>query len=267
VTEEPASVIKLLDAVPLWGLLFLTIALSLLAIEGGYRFGGWRSRHADPEREAPVATAVAATLGLLAFLLAFTFGLAATRFEARRTVLLDEVNAIGTANLRAGLLPNPHRTTAQRVLREYVDARLAAVDVDHFDEQVERSETLHGQLWAEVAAVAEADPRSIPIGLFIQAVNELIDLHTLRVTAAVRSRIPVTIWICLYAVAAVTLGAMGYHSGLTKARRSLASLAFMSSFAITMWLIADLDRPQQGLLNLSQQPMIDLRDSMAEPGA
>ena len=70
---------------------------------------------------------VAAVLALLAFLLTFTFGMAASRFEARRQVLLDEANAIGTAYLRAALLSDPQRAEIRKLLREYVDVRLEAV--------------------------------------------------------------------------------------------------------------------------------------------
>lgn len=253
-----------LDALPLWGLLLATTAAALLVIEGGYRLGRWRRERTDQEKEAPVGTAVAAALALLAFLIAFTFGMAASRFEARRSVLLDEVNAIGTAYLRAGLLPEPHRTSVRRLLREYVGIRLAAVEQGSIEAGARHSEEIHLRLWSEVVAVAEHDPRSIPIGLFIESINDLIDLHTLRLTAASRSRIPITIWTALFSVAAVTFAAMGYYGGLTRTRRSLASLAVVLPFAITIWLIADLDRPGGGLLRVSQQPMIDLRNSMTQ---
>src|SRR6059058_6240216 len=77
-------------------------------------------------KEAPVGTMVGATLGLLAFILAFTFGLAATRFDTRRQLLLDEANAIGTTYLRAGMLPEQGEQI-RALLRDYVDARLDAV--------------------------------------------------------------------------------------------------------------------------------------------
>ena len=77
--------------------------------------------------------------------------------------------------------------------------------------------------------------------------------------------IPTTIWTGLFSVALVTLGAIGYLNGLGKTRRSLASLAVVLAFAITIWLIADLDRPQRGLIRVSQELMIELRDSMRAP--
>src|SRR6478672_7584421 len=95
-----------LDAFPLWGLFILILFVVLLSVELGYRLGKYcRSRH-EEEKEASLGTMVGATLGLLAFILAFTFGLAAARFDTRRQVLLNEANAIGTTYLRAGMLPD-----------------------------------------------------------------------------------------------------------------------------------------------------------------
>jgi hypothetical protein len=96
----------LIDIFPLWGLFAATVVAVLLSLEGGFRLGRWRHQRSEQEKEVSVSAMVGATLGLLAFLLAFTFGMVASRFEVRRQVLLDEVNAIGTAYLRAALLPD-----------------------------------------------------------------------------------------------------------------------------------------------------------------
>jgi hypothetical protein len=73
------------------------------------------------------------------------------------------------------------------------------------------------------------------------------------------------IWLVLFAVAVLSFGSIGYHSGLTGARRSPAVLPLAVIFAAVMWMVVDLDRPQEGLLRVSQQPMIDLRATMDEP--
>jgi hypothetical protein len=112
--------ISALDAIPLWGFFGLTMLLVLLFIEGGYRLGRYRLTRSEHEKEAPVGAMVAALLGLLAFILAFTFGLAAQRFDTRRQVLLDEANAIGTTYLRAAMLPE-RGDEIRALLREYVD--------------------------------------------------------------------------------------------------------------------------------------------------
>src|SRR5215469_16174147 len=115
-----------LDALPLWGLFIAILLVVLLSVECGYRLGRYRRNRHEQEKETPVGTMVGATLGLLAFILAFTFGLAAARFDTRRQVLLDEANAIGTSYLRAGILPE-RGEQIRGLLRDYVGARLEAV--------------------------------------------------------------------------------------------------------------------------------------------
>ncbi|MEW6273483.1 MAG: resistance to Congo red protein [Thermodesulfobacteriota bacterium] len=253
-----------LDVVPLWLLFLVTIMFVLLTIEVGFRIGRRRARGTDPEKESPVGAMVGASLGLLAFLLAFTFGFAASRFEARRTVLIEEVNAIGTAYLRTSMIPEPARGDARRLFREYVDVRLHAPRSGQSDAAIRRSLEIQGELWRGAAALGEASPQSIVLGLYVQSLNEVIDLHTKRVTEALRVRVPAVIWLVLYSVTALAMAELGYQTGLSGRRRPLSIPALALAFAAVMLLIADLDRPQAGMVRVSQQAMSELRQSMAE---
>jgi len=253
-----------LDVLPIWGVFLCTLLLVLLSVEGGYRLGRRRHQRSPEEKEGPVGAMVGATLGLLAFLLAFTFGLAASRFDARREVVLDEANAIGTTYLRAAMLPG-HRDELRALLREYVDVRLETVRTGRVKEGIRRSEELQGQLWARTVTLGEKNPGSIVVGLFTQSLNEVIDLHAKRVAVTIRSRIPGVIWVGLYVVAALSFAGMGYQSGLAGASRSVEILAVALAFSAVIWLIADLDRPGEGLLQVNQQAMLDLQSSLGEP--
>ena len=254
-------VTELLDLLPLWSILPLTVAIALLSVELGYRLARYRLKHSQEEKESPVGGMVGGTLGLLAFMLAFTFGLAGSRFEDRRQVLLSEANAIGTTYLRAAMLPEPMRTESQNLLREYVDVRLEAIQPGKLDQALKKSEELHVRLWSQAVAATEKD-RSDITGLFVASLNEVIDLHATRVMAGLRSRVPGVIWIVLYVLAILAMVMMGYHSGLAHSRRSIAVIALIIGFSSVLYLIADLDRPGQGSLRVSQQSMIDLRQSM-----
>jgi hypothetical protein len=204
-------------------------------------------------------------LGLLAFILAFTFSLAAQRFDTRRQVLLDEANAIGTTYLRAAMLPQ-HEEEIRSLLRDYVDIRLAAAQKGGIAEGIRKSEELQNRVWARAVALARDNPDSIVVGLFVQSLNEVIDLHAKRITAGIRNRVPAVIWIALFAVAVISLGAMGYHAGLVRTSRSLAIVAVGLTFTVVIGLVADLDSPREGFLTVSQQALVDLRESM-KPGA
>ena len=252
-----------IEALPLWSLFIAVLFVVLLSVEAGHRLGLRRGNRWPEGKEAPVGAMAGTTLGLLAFLLAFTFGSAAGRYDTRRQLVVDEANAIGTAYLRAAMLPD-RRDEIRTLLRDYVDVRLQAVQSGSVAEGIRRSEQLHEQLWARAAAIAQTNPTPI-VGLYVSALNEVIDLHSKRLHAGLRDRIPPTIWLALLAITVASFGTMGYHAGLSRMTRSLAELAVAFTFSVVIGLIADLDRPAQGLLETSQQALVELRQSMQAP--
>lgn len=259
------SVAGPLDRLPLWLFLGTTIVLLLLSIEAGYRLGRYRQHHATHENEGHVATLATGTMGLLAFVLAFNFGLAANRFESRKQLVVDEANAIGTTFLRAGLLPGDHGAKVRELLREYVRLRLEVpASLDRIEHVLSRSEELHRELWREAESAGRDYPESTSVGLFIESLNQTIDLHATRVKVAIRGHIPGVLWVALFLVSTLTLMAVGYHGGLVRTSRSPVIAILVVNFSIILMLIADLDRPQEGALMVSQQAMIDLQHRMED---
>src|SRR5262245_38727063 len=251
-----------LDIIPLWALFFLSAALLALAMECGYRIGWWRHARNPDEKEQPVGAMVASILGLVALVLGFTFSLAASRFDDRRMTVLEEANAIGTAYLRARLLPEPERTEVARLLREYVATRIQGVQDLKPQEAIVKSEALHEQLWQQAGSAADKTPNSIMTGVFVQSLNAVIDLHSKRILVGLRSRIPIVIWIGLWGLAMLGMLSVGYQCGLWNTRRSPAMLGFVLAFTVVLYLIADLDRGREGLLRVGQQSLVDLQKTM-----
>ncbi|MGH9764410.1 MAG: hypothetical protein ACREDR_19465 [Blastocatellia bacterium] len=253
----------LLDPIPLWALLLLTVVVGLLSVEIGYRLARYRRKRSEAEKEAPVGGMVGGALGLLAFMLAFTFGLATSRFEERRQIVVAEANAIGTTYLRAAMLPEPMRTQTRDLLRQYVEIRIEGINAGNAGLVLSKSDELQDRLWSEAVAATEKD-RSPIVGLFVDSLNEVIDLHAKRVMVGLRSRIPGAIWTALYLLAILAMVAMGYHEGLTGSGRSLAVLPLVVAFCIVLILVVDVDRPGEGLVEVSQQTMVDLHKSMVD---
>jgi len=253
----------LLDALPLWTLIPITIAFGWLAVELGYRIAKRRKERAQNHTEAPAAPIVAAVLGLLAFLVAFTFGAAASRFEERRQAVLAESNAINASYLRAQMLPEPMSANARDLLRQYVDVRLNGVQPGQFVQALAKSEDLHRHLWSEAVAAAQKE-RSPMTSLFMSSLNDVFALHEKRVTAAIYNRIPTAIWISLYLLLMLAMSVVGYYEGMSGTRHTLAVFGMVLAFSTVFALIADLDRPGRGLLEVNQQSMVDLRKSMNE---
>jgi hypothetical protein len=250
---------------PLWLLFGITIVVLLLAVEGGFWLGRYRQRHKKGEQGAHVLALATATMGLLALVLAFTFNLAANRFEARKQIDVDEADAIRTTYLRAGLLPGDRRgAKVRQLLREYVDHRLEAARLGKIAEALGRSEELHRELWKEAEAAGRDQPQSTVVGLFLEALNRTIELHGKRVKVGLRSGIPGALWAALFVVAILNLTAFGYHAGLVETRRSPAVATLVLSLSIVLILTADLDRPLEGAVNVSHQAMIDLQRMMGD---
>ena len=262
-----------LDQVPLWGVFVITAVIVLLSNGQGTLMGKLRRKRPDHESEASLGTIIGATLALLAFMLAFTFGIASDRFQMRRQLLLDDVVAISTAWVRCGLLMEPHKSEVRKLLREYVDIRAdlakggAAEAAKKFEDAMSRSEALQDQMWSHAEALAMADRSSEIDALFISSLNELIDVHSRRVTVF-RYRIPSTIWDVLYCITILSMITVGYQAGLAGKSSFKVGLVLALTFALVILLIADLDRAMEGSLQVSQQPMYDLQTKMqayAEP--
>jgi hypothetical protein len=251
-----------LDALPLWALMLVASLVLLGAVELGYRIGKLRHAYRPDERDQPVGAMVGSILALLALVLGFTFSLAATRFEARRQTVLEEANAIGTTYLRASLLPEPERVETEKLLRMYVQQRIQGATAANTAAAIEQSVGLHELLWAQAKSAADKQPNSIMVGVFVQSLNELIDLHAQRIMVGLRSRIPLVIWSGLYGLALLGMTSVGYQAALTTTRRSPVMLVLVLAFSVVLLLIADLDRGQEGLLRVSQQALIDVQNSM-----
>ncbi len=255
------------DRLPLWVLFIATALVFVSAVEVGFRIGRFEhARRGEEGQKTQVGSIMGASLGLLAFFLAFTFNMAGSRFDARKKLVLEEANAVETAYLRSQLIPEPHRTEFQGLLRKYVDVRLQvrSANTETIQQVVAKSEELHGLLWSSLATFVEKSPPSAVTGLFVRSLNDIIDLHRKRVTAGLRNRIPASIFFTLYVVAFLSMAMMGYHAGLVGKRSLIANLLLITAFTAVLLLITDLDRPGQKLFEVSQQTMVDLESKISQ---
>jgi hypothetical protein len=251
-----------LDSLPI-GVFFLAFAIiSLITYESGYRLGRWWQAHTPDEKEGPTAMIVGSLLGLLGFLLAITMGMASDRFDTRRGLVLAEANSVGTTYLRAGYLPEPASGRSQDLLREYVPLRIASSDLERVRTQLARSVEIHNQLWSIAEELARSAPESEVLALYIESLNETIDLHETRMTSGLYARVPATVVFLLLLGSTLTLGMIGYNAGLTGRRGPVTAVALVVVLGAVTTLIVDLDRPREGLLTVSQQPLIDLQEQI-----
>lgn len=240
-----------------------TLLLFLVAVEVGYRIGRRYRDVTASERKSQTGAVLAAMLALLGFLLAFSFGLAADRFARRKALVLEEANAAGTAFLRADFLPEDQRAAARLLLRNYVATRMQVVDrTMEREEGLRISEDHQRRLWEMVSAAAEEQPRSVPLGLLVTSMNEVIDLHQARVTVALQYRIPPSLVWALYLVALLSMTTLGIHFGIGGPRNLLVTVALVVAFTAILLLIIDLDQPWQRLFQVVQNPMVETLRTM-----
>ena len=244
-----------------WAFILGMVAIFAVTVEGGYRIG--RRAQGGEERKSQAGTVLGALLALLGFLLAISFSIAENRFAQRKALVLEEANAIGTAALRADFLPPEQTEQAERWFEKYIALRLeVAQQKIPLERALARSQALQQRLWGAAETAAERRPRSVPIGLFVDSLNEVIDLQQERVTVGVYFRLPPSLLWLLLLVAELSMLTLGYYFGLGRERSWPTAAAVVLAFAAVIVLIVDLDQVNQRLFSVSQEPLIDTLQSI-----
>lgn len=263
----------LIDIFPLWAVFLLSTLLIVIAVEMGFYLGRRRQARFAEGESSQVGGAVAATLGLLAFILAFTFGAGTDRWDTRKQLLLQETNALGTAFLRTELLPEPHRYNLQKIMSGYIDQYLKTMEqqiaaegttinsrlVKEVEQDFSNAKKFHEQMWAEAMLAVEKQPTPLT-GLFVSALNDAIDLRIERISISIQQRMPMIIWIILYFLACLALGLAGYDLGLSRGRRNLSGWVVALAFSSVITLVVALDRPRTSIVN--QLPLLELQEEV-----
>ncbi|MFI5332404.1 MAG: hypothetical protein ACHQ2F_15400 [Desulfobaccales bacterium] len=258
---------ELLYDLGLWLIFGGSLVFFLLGDELGFRLGRWKRPAVDEDARSQIITIQGAMLGLLALLLGFTFSMAMSRFELRKQQVLEESNAIGTTYLRAQLMPEPPRKEVSNLLRQYVQVRLqfyrAGMEGEQFQTAMDQTERLQLELWSRAGAWAAQDPRAVTAGLFLQSLNEVIDLHSKGLTA-LENHVPEIILVLLYFVALTAIGLIGYGNGLAGRRNFMVTMVASLLIAAVILVIIDLDRPQRGLIRVGLGRMVELSHSLEQ---
>jgi hypothetical protein len=238
----------------------------LLSMEAGTRL---RVRHlraaqSDLPGFAGVHGAVFALLGLL---IAFTFSGAASRFDHRRDLIVEEANDIGTAYLRIALLPDAARGPLQDKFREYVDSRLhtyrAGTDVVRVSQLLQQTAQHQSQIWKMAVDAIDHAPSPPVAALILPSLNDMFDIVTTR-TAATQMHPPAVVWVMLGGLTLVCSFLVGYDLGGGGRRNWLHVLTFALLFSLTLYVIIDMEYPRVGLIRVTAMDRVleDVRDSM-----
>jgi hypothetical protein len=189
------------------------------ALELGFR-AGRRSGKSEQNVAGPQVSAIqGAVLGLLGLLLAFSFAAAGTRFFERQDLIVQEANAIGTAYLRADLVGEPYSSELRKALKEYTEHRIAISDnlqSGWSPQAVADIERMHARIWRAASDGVAKHPEFAQV--LLSPVNEVIDLHTTRVSASLK-RIPWLLMLLLVTCSLLAMADIGYGCGVDGRRR------------------------------------------------
>lgn len=248
---------------------WITYPISVLTMFGaaqvGRRLGrGVRARRPGADA-GQIKTFESCLLGLLAFMIGFTFSLANAQLEAGKAVVVGEANAVRTAALRASLLSEPQSAEATRLLRAYVDTRIALAAAggapSRTGRAVDDASLLQGRLRVQAAAALAVSAPAV-VNPFVQSLGEIGEFHAKRL-AADRNHVPEAAFVLLYLIAVVALGFVGYESGLEGSPNLVPTAILVLAIATVILLVTDLDQRHAGFVVVSQQPMVDLREDLA----
>lgn len=232
------------------------LAGGLLASEIGYRLGvSYTPRYEAFGRQFDVIRA--ATFALSAFLIAFAFSGAGTRFVERLDIIVEEANALGTAWLRADLLPEPQRSELKATLKEYTTDRvemLSTNDSAEIQKRLAKVGGLQAKMWATALAGTRGDAPLM--NLVLPPLNDVFDLHTTHL-AMVHRHLPLAIMIVLLATAALSLVLVGFGNGRSGRRAPALDAVYAAVLAVALWMTVDLDRPRQGAIQITSQALVD----------
>jgi hypothetical protein len=250
--------------------LLLTFSLflsMLLFLEVGRRIG-LRRRAKDVDGASEGFGAVGGSVfALLGLLIAFTFSGAASRFDVRRHLIVEETNAIGTAYFRLDLLPADAQARLKEGFRQYVDARLEAYrklpDIVAAKEGLARAAKLQGEIWQQAVAACQEGNYQPATMLLLPAMNAMIDITTSR-TMAAQTHPPTIIFVMLSGMALAASLLAGHGMAGTKSRSWVHQLVFAATLAISVYVIIDLEYPRLGLIRVEafDQALVELRQSM-----
>lgn len=227
----------------------------------GQWYGINQSNLVSDLQRIPVGSITGASFALLAFLLAFTFQIASSRFEARKKLFLDEVTNIRTTYLRAELMPEQFCTETKKLIVEYINLRVSLItDLSRLDYSISHSGQILDTLWHETAKLTKTNliPPFFP--LFAQSLNNLIDNYNQRITMTLEYRIPKIVFWALFFVTFFCMLSLGFQFGIAGKGHIIIFLLLALIISTVILLILALDNPKFSRLN--PKPLLALQNQL-----
>lgn len=241
---------------PEWICFIATLVLLQFSHEVGFKIGTIRRLKPGENPETAAGALSGITIGLLAFMLAFTFNGASNNHDLRKDLFVQEANTVRAMYQSSLQMPEPYQIKVRNLLQEYLDLRIkmSGANTANLKQSVERLKKLQGELWSINLELQKKETSTPMSGLFMESLNKLFDLNTERVSAVTQGRIPSIIWTVLYLLTIITIVMVGYRIGLHGIRSTFMELCLIVSFSLILSLIIVLDRPN-GVMRPNTRPL------------
>ena len=254
-----------IDMIPSWALFLLVCGIVFVSVEIGFRLGRAVRRKTEDERESPVSSIAGVIISLLAFMLAFTFGIVSDRYDTKKALVREEANVIRTTWNRADFLPEAERARSKALLYEYLERRIAIVsgrDLETIRASQQGFVDIQQQLWGIAVANARIDMNSDIGALYVESVNQIGELNATRFGIGLNVRIPTAIWLTLLSLLILGMSILGYQCAIALSRRPRVAPALAVAFSMVIVLIAALDHPGDRLMPVPQDALITVLSEM-----
>jgi uncharacterized membrane protein len=227
--------------------------------------GEWLGRRLRDKGVTQPSKFADASMALLGLLIAFTFGMSIERHDRRRLATVADSNAIGDFNTCAAMLKEPTRTKLQAVIQRYAQLRLqmargARGDAD-IESALEQSDEMHDEM---TQLVREALNNGTPIAVSLTNTLNAVTSNQAARLSAYRDRLPLSIVVLLFAAAISSTMLIGREEGRMDTPDAAGTIFFILLVAVAIYVTLDLNRPERGLIRVSQEPMERLLNSMSK---
>jgi hypothetical protein len=243
----------------------IVFVLSFLILWLAARIGWFLMRKKpilDEDLREDFGRILAGVLTLLALLIGFSFSMAISRYDLRKTYEEAEANAIGTEYVRVDSLPATDATSIRVLLRSYLQQGVLfylAHTEQEFQQINVRTAQLQKELWSAVRTPVADRPTPVD-ALAMAGMNDVLNSQGYT-QAAYWNRIPTAAWALLFTMAIGCCLLIGYGSRSAKAGSKLLPILPLGA-SIAFMFIADLDAPRHGIIRVRPQNLDSLAESL-----
>lgn len=232
-------------------LIVILFSLMIIAVYTGYKFG---SKHLDMKSDHSML--LSSLLALLGLLLAFTFGMAGSRYDERRAFMTNESNCIGTAILRADVYPDSINRLFKKDFAKYLNARISYFEAGRDEPKtltaMKEAAESSNLLWKQASNLSLSKEYYLSSMLMIPALNEMFDSAS-TINESFNATVPDSIVSLLFIFSIVSAFFIGYNCGVKKIVDKLLVIGFCLLTCIVIYIILDLDRPRRGIISSGTQ--------------